>query len=762
MSRISKNASGSRVVLYARVSTEEQAGEEHFSIDAQFAEMRETVLKKGWEVVGEFVDEGISGTKRNRPQLEAALTLARSRSFDILMVHELSRLSRSVYHTLDIFDSLGKMGIGFASVRDPDFDFADPSKRLFLTILAAINEYYITALSQHTKKAKRERTRQGLYNASSMPYGYAHSGDTRTPAVINPDEAAVVQFAFENYSTGRFSDQEIAELLNTQGHRTRAGRRFSKDTISGILAHPFYMGKAPYRDASTGITEIYDGLHAPIISAEIWEKVQDVRTSRRTLSRAVQKNFRVYLLSNLAVCDVCGRTLRAQGAESGPYYREMSYQRGYIDCPHQNIGIRAEILDSQINTLIKSIQLPNDWLTEVTNQVKDDEQLIELRRQRDRLEAERHRLRQMRMEGDFDDNLDDYRAEMDRIRREIDNLPTYDQIETIRITGQAVANLYQVWETANKEDQRDLLRLILREVRVDVPSGRITSIFPLAAFLSIFRKMPLLAEHEFGEFIPLRDTTQAKVIPNLQELSAWATGPILPSPTLPFFDGKQLLPPPGQRSARGIAHALYQLRKSVDFSQLDVVQVVTESQPPLPMDFRKWPEAKGENLSINDFLMRPHKSMSVVVSQYMLWENTIQGRKLTEDLLAEVKEHLQLGGIWYFIEVLPQDFPSHWLYRFLPAAWQWAKTNTWTVYNLYNQLLGNGFKTEIKRQAFYQPISVLAAQEVLRQYPGFAKILTDDAIEHAIERLKALDDQSAILPSEFTIIEGWAVKTDLS
>ena len=748
-----------RVALYARVSTEEQAGEDHFSIDAQFAEMRETAQKKGWDVVGEFVDEGFSGTKRTRPQLEAAFMLARSRGFDILMVHELSRLSRSVYHTLDIFDSLGKMGVGFASVRDPDFDFSDPSKRLFLTILAAINEYYITALSHHTKKAKRERTRQGLYNASSMPYGYKNSGDKRIPAVINPDEAGVVQFAFENYSTGHFSDQEIAELLNAQGHRTHSGRRFSKDTISGMLSNPFYVGKASYRDGSTGITEIYDGLHEPIISKEVWEKVQDVRTSRRTLSRAVQKNYRGYLLSNLAVCDVCGRTLRAQGAESGQYYREMSYQRGYIDCPHQNMGIRAEILENQINILIRNIQLPSDWLTEVTNQVKDDEQLVELSRQRDRLEAERHRLRQMRIEGDFDDSLDDYRAEMDRIRREIDTLPTYDQIETIRITGQAIENLYQVWETATKEDQRDILRLILREVRVDVPSGRVTSIFPLAAFLSIFRKIPILAEHEFGEFIPLWDTTQIEAIPNLQQLSSWVSESVLPSPTLPFFDSKQLLPPPTQRSARGIANALHKLRKSPDFPQLDVVQIVTESQPPLPMDLRKWPEAKGENLSINDFILRPRKSMSVVVSQYMLWENPIQGGKLAPDLLAEVKKHLQPGGIWYFIEMLPLDFPSHWLYRSLPSAWQWAKINTWTVYNLYNQLLGYGFNTEIKRQAFYQPISALAAQDVLRAYPGFTQGLTDNAVEHAIERLSTLNS-NVMLSSEFTIIEGWAVNTD--
>src|SRR5512147_1301218 len=126
-----KSTIAARVVLYARVSTEEQGSDDHHSLEAQLNEMRDYARQKGWTVVGEFV-ETLSGTRRDRPQLDALLELARSRNFDILLVHELSRLSRSVYHTLDIFDLLGKHNIGFASVRDPDFDFADPTKRFFL------------------------------------------------------------------------------------------------------------------------------------------------------------------------------------------------------------------------------------------------------------------------------------------------------------------------------------------------------------------------------------------------------------------------------------------------------------------------------------------------------------------------------------------------------------------------------------------------------------------------------------------------------
>jgi DNA invertase Pin-like site-specific DNA recombinase len=145
-----------RVVMYARVSTEEQGTDEHFSLEAQLGEMREYAQSKGWQVVGEFV-ESVSGTRRDRPHLQAVLEMAAEGGFDILLVHELSRLSRSVYHTLDIFDVLGKHNVGFASVKDPDFDFADPAKRCFLIIMAAISEYYINLLGLHTSKSKRQR-----------------------------------------------------------------------------------------------------------------------------------------------------------------------------------------------------------------------------------------------------------------------------------------------------------------------------------------------------------------------------------------------------------------------------------------------------------------------------------------------------------------------------------------------------------------------------------------------------------------------------
>jgi site-specific DNA recombinase len=735
-----KNAPGSRAVLYARVSTEEQAGKDHFSIEAQLHEMRDHASEKGWSIVGEFVDEGESGTKRERPQLNAALSIAQKKGCDIFLAHELSRLSRSVYHTLDIFDKLGQLQVGFASVKDPEFDFSDPSKRFFLTIMAAINEYYIHLLRQHTSKSKRERSRQGLYNASISPLGYTNSGDAKKPAVITEEEAPIIRLIFESYASGRYSDQEVADLLNQKGYHTRVGRRFTKDGISEILNSVYYVGKVSYTQAGNN-REIYDGQHQAIISEDLWEKCQNVRSSRRHLSRAAQKKYRNYLLSTLAVCDVCGRTLRAQGATAGSYYREMSYERGYIDCPHQKTGVRAELLEQQVHELIKYIQLPEDWIKEVADQAGDENEMINLRRQRDRIEAERRRLQQMRIEGDFDDNMDIYQEEMDRIRRESTALPTHDQIESLKVTAKTIGDLYQIWESADSGDQRDLLRLMLREVRVDVPNGRITSIAPLAVFVPIFRKLPMLFEYEFGYFLPLWNEV---ALPSVEQLPA-AEELLANSPTLPFFDINPLVPQTEIRNTPAIAEALRLSGKKVNAK---IVQIIHDYATAFPMDLRKWHNAHDYTMTLEEFLAQPEESFDVVVSQFALWESEMPENM--DGILSKIIP----GGVWYFNELLPVDFPGHWLYHAMPATWAWVKKNTLSLHNFYNRTQVECNEIKIKRHVYSQSILHEAAEDVLRRNPRVVQAVSEEALAPAIARLGELGS----LKAEFTIIEGWAKK----
>lgn len=112
-----------RVVLYARAASRTPRTDEPDALDAQLNTMRAYAASRGWTNSGEFV-EMISGLRRDRPQLEALLGLAQERAFDLLLVHELSRLSRSVSQAFEIFGILESHQMDFASVQEPDFDFA--------------------------------------------------------------------------------------------------------------------------------------------------------------------------------------------------------------------------------------------------------------------------------------------------------------------------------------------------------------------------------------------------------------------------------------------------------------------------------------------------------------------------------------------------------------------------------------------------------------------------------------------------------------
>ena len=752
-------AAGSRVVLYARVSTEEQAGEDHFSIEAQINEMREAAAKYEWEVVGEFVDEGVSGTLRDRPQLEIVLDMVSRKACDIVLVHELSRLSRSVYHTLDIFEILGKHGVGFASVRDPDFDFADPGKRLFLTIIAAINEYFIVLLRDHTSKAKRERARQGLYNASITPFGYEHVGGPKDPPVIIEEEAKVIRMAFEQYATGQYSDIEIAELLNQNGYKTRSGRRFSKDTISTILRNPFFAGKVLYSNKDAGENEVFEGQHEPLISMELWERCQTWRESRRTMSRSVQKQFRIYLLSNLATCDVCGRKLRAQSSTSGTYYREMSYERGFTDCPHQRIGIRTDPIDKQIHALIPMIDLPREWLDEVENRVGDDEETIALQRQRDRLEAELRRLQQMRLAGDFDDNMDFYRSELARIRRQLNSLPTFDQITSLRNTMRSIGNLHEIWDEAEPADQRDLLRLMLNDVSLDVRSGRIASISPLAVFLPIFRQIPGLHESAFGTFTPLWQPDQIADILPIPKIETMRVPLPEPIGLLPFTDRHPLHSSQKKRMTPAISKARDLASKNGPVYL--ATQIETAGWPEFPMDVRRWPETEGETISLETLLTRAPESSDVLVSQGLLWENALAKDQLTEERVAKVGEKLSQTGVWYLVEPLPIDAPANWVLRFFPAVGEWAKINAWNLHNLYMLFQRLGFSGNFKRHIYSQPVTLGAIKEIANQRPGHLALISERAVENGLDTIQQMIDEHGpkhVVYSEFSLLEAWIQK----
>jgi len=143
-----------RVALYARVSTINNGQ----SPEMQLRELREYCERRGWDITGEYVDAGISGTKDRRPQLDRMMNGARSREFDVLLVWKLDRFARSLKHLVTAIAEFEALGVRFVSLRD-NVDLTTPSGRLMFHVIGAMAEFE-RALIQ-------ERVCAGLRNAQA-------------------------------------------------------------------------------------------------------------------------------------------------------------------------------------------------------------------------------------------------------------------------------------------------------------------------------------------------------------------------------------------------------------------------------------------------------------------------------------------------------------------------------------------------------------------------------------------------------------------
>lgn len=122
-----------KAAIYARVSTPDQ------HVEAQLYDLRDLSAKRGYTVIREFEDRGVSGSKSKRAGLDAMLSSARRHEFDVLLVAAFDRIARSTKNFLEIVDELNELGIEFVSAREA-IDTSGPMGRMFITLVGSIAE----------------------------------------------------------------------------------------------------------------------------------------------------------------------------------------------------------------------------------------------------------------------------------------------------------------------------------------------------------------------------------------------------------------------------------------------------------------------------------------------------------------------------------------------------------------------------------------------------------------------------------------------
>jgi DNA invertase Pin-like site-specific DNA recombinase len=202
----------SLIALYARVSTVNG----HQDPEMQLRELREHARLRGWQIVGEYIDRGVSGSRESRPALNRLMADAHARKFDAVLVWKIDRFGRSLKHLVNALADLVALGVAFISLRD-NLDLTTPSGRLMFQIIAAMAEFE-RALIQ-------ERVKAGLRNARAK-------GKTlgRPRRIVNVDKIAALRLQGESWRA--ISDRLGVGLATLY----RASARCSENPSAGLAA----------------------------------------------------------------------------------------------------------------------------------------------------------------------------------------------------------------------------------------------------------------------------------------------------------------------------------------------------------------------------------------------------------------------------------------------------------------------------------------------------------------------------------------------
>jgi DNA invertase Pin-like site-specific DNA recombinase len=143
-----------RVAVYARVSTLDQ------TTANQLFDLRQMAAQRGFEIVEEYTDHGISGTRARRPALDKMMTDARRGRFDIVLVWAFDRIARSVRHFLEVLDELNRLNVEFISFRE-NVDTGGPLGRAIVVIIGAIAELERSLIIERVRAGMRRAKLEG-------------------------------------------------------------------------------------------------------------------------------------------------------------------------------------------------------------------------------------------------------------------------------------------------------------------------------------------------------------------------------------------------------------------------------------------------------------------------------------------------------------------------------------------------------------------------------------------------------------------------
>ncbi len=353
-----------KAVVYTRVSTEEQAKENHYSLDAQKRICTELASKGGLTIVEFFEDAGKSGTNiKGRPALREMLAyIEEHKDITTVLVQDTDRIARNTEDHLAIKALLKRNNARLLSVSQPNLDDTAEGK-LMDTLIASMNQFQSDITSRKVSKGMEQKAISG-WLPGKAPCGYSNTSENeKLILILDPLRAPLIKEAFDLYASGNYSVEIINDILYEKGYRTKKGKKLQVSRLSDALENPFYYGEFKWAG------KIHKGNHEPLISKDTWLLVQDIRNSRTFKKQAERKHN--FLLAGFVFCK-CGRRFTAEHHDKNTGGKRYSYYH----CTkgrkcNFSVNISLADLEQQVEECFKTVNFSDEFYNKLIMELRN-------------------------------------------------------------------------------------------------------------------------------------------------------------------------------------------------------------------------------------------------------------------------------------------------------------------------------------------------------------------------------------------------------
>lgn len=429
-----------RAALYCRVSSDRQA-KEGDSIPAQLDALHKYANERKYQIIGTFVDDGVSGTKYDeRDELQKLMELVDSEKVDIILFTRLDRWFRSIKHYINIQSRLDAHGVNWLAIWEPIYDTTTPAGRLIVNQMMSIAQFEAENTGQRIRQVQAYKVKQGEVISGTTSPGYSI---VNKHLVINSDAPDVIR-AFEIYDRTNSLAETVRAMAGTNLPKSANGMKY-------MLMRTWYIGEA------YGV----EGFCPAIIDRDLFDRVQIA------LKRNIKSNqTHTYLFSGLLRCTECG-CMMAAGTRKRDKRKPVSlyrcakrYNRNADPCCNTKT-ISEPVLERMLLEM-----LPDVIIERVEINEKKAAHAVSYDRQKAALEKKIERLKILFVNEEI--SLEEYRHDKAELTDQIAKLAPVtlpDAPESI-LTLQGL-NLSAIYETLTKTERRAFWRGIIKEIRFD-------------------------------------------------------------------------------------------------------------------------------------------------------------------------------------------------------------------------------------------------------------------------------------------------------